>query len=242
LSRSYEQSSGITGRAARRLAPDITDRNVNRFRRARGKLLAAQIARLAAHLGREIRVLDVGGRPDYWENVGLANIAHVEVLNYGEYGRTELDRKTPGEIFSATLGDARDLVGFADGSVDLVHSNSVIEHVGPWRDMAAMAREMLRVGRAGWIQTPAWEFPIEPHFRLPFVHWVGQPLRRRLIGLSPHYRSQSLAMRRFHVDRINLLSKAEVRALFPGCVITTERVVVPKSYTARWMPDGIGLG
>jgi hypothetical protein len=140
-------------------------------------------------------------------------------------------------MFRALLGDARRLEGRADGSVDLVHSNSVIEHVGPWQDMAAMASELRRVGRAGWMQTPAWEFPIEPHFRAPFLHWFGQPLRRRMLALSPHYRRAGLAARRLHVDRINLLSRAEVAALFPGCEIWVERVaLLPKSYVARWMP------
>ena len=68
------------------------------------------------------------------------------------------------------VGDACDLAGYPDRSVDLVHSNSVIEHVGGWPRMAAMAGELMRVARAGWVQTPAWEFPIEPHFHAPLVH------------------------------------------------------------------------
>ena len=72
-----------------------------------------------------------------------------------------------GDIFVRKVGDARNLSEYADGSVDLVHSNSVIEHVGGWADMRAMADEMMRIGRSGWMQTPAWEFPVEPHFRAP---------------------------------------------------------------------------
>lgn len=211
---------------------------VNSFRTRRGRLLAAQIAALAAALGREVSVLDVGGRAEYWGNVDLAHIARIHVMNLDPQ---ELGAPPPGaraDLFVAEVGDARALDGWADGSVDLVHSNSVIEHVGAWPDMAAMAAELRRVGRAGWVQTPAWEFPVEPHFRAPFLHWFGQPLRRRMLWLSPHYRHCDLAERRRHIDRINLLSKAEVAALFPGCEIWVERVVLAKSYVARWMPAG----
>ena len=217
----------------------MADWTVNRFRTARGRVLRAQIDALAGHLGRDIHILDVGGRADYWENVGLQHVAGVEILNYDA---AELDRKAPKDIFVSRIGDARNLAGYADQSVDLVHSNSVIEHVGSWGDMAAMAREALRVGRSGWIQTPAWEFPIEPHFRAPFLHWFGQPMRRRMMWMSARYRPLSLAERRHHIDRINLLSRAEVKALFPGCSIMTERVLFPKSYSVRWMPEESGLG
>lgn len=120
--------------------------SVNRFRRKRGALLRGQMARLAGRLGRPLTVLDVGGRPDYWENVGLEHVAHVTLLNARQQ---ELDRPLPAGlpegVFSKSLGDARDLVGYADQSVDLVHANSVIEHVGSWEDMARMASD----GRAG---------------------------------------------------------------------------------------------
>lgn len=210
---------------------------VNRFRARRGRVLAAQIRDLAGVLGRPVSVLDVGGRAAYWANVGFASIAAIRVMNLEA---TELGPPPPGApegIFSTALGDARDLSDHADGSVDLVHANSVIEHVGAWPDMAAMASEMRRVGRAGWVQTPAWEFPVEPHYRAPFLHWAGQPLRRRMLGLSRRYRAMGVAERRGHIDRINLLSRIEMAALFPDCDIWTERVaLLPKSHVARWMP------
>lgn len=204
---------------------------VNRFRARRGRVLATQIRRLAAAKGAPITVLDIGGRVEYWRNVGLEGIGRIVVLNHDE---TELSPGADSRIFQSCVGDARALTGHADKSFDLAHSNSVIEHVGAWPDMAAMAREALRVGRSGWVQTPAWEFPVEPHFRAPFLHWFGQPLRRRMLWMSGSYRAKSVAERRAHVDRINLLSRAEVEALFPGCDIFVERFLLPKSYVARW--------
>jgi len=211
---------------------------VNRFRAARGRLLNGQIARLATHFGRPIVILDVGGRAEYWTNVGFDNIAAIRLLNSEQ---SELDRKAPSDLFINELGDARDLSNYADNSVDLVHSNSVIEHVGRWPDMCAMADEVLRVGLSGWIQTPAWEFPIEPHFRLPFLHWLAQPARRAMLRASGHYGSLDIRHRRYHVDRINLLSYGEVKSLFPSCEIFVERLILAKSYTARWAPSGVNL-
>ena len=217
---------------------------VNRFRQRRGRLLRSQIETLADHLGRDIVVLDVGGRSDYWANVGLARIARIDLLNYNP---AELDWPFPGDtpvgIFTRRLGDARDLRDFPDASVDLIHSNSVIEHVGGWSDMSAMASEMMRVGCAGWMQTPAWEFPFEPHFRAPFLHWFAQPLRARLLSLSieKRYRQMPLGRRRGRIEDVNLLSRREVRELFPGCDIFTERLILAKSYTVRWMPEGVRL-
>ena len=161
--------------------------DVNFFRTRRGRVLRQQIDLLAAHLGRPITVLDLGGRPGYWGNIGMDNIASVHVLNNE---RTELAGSSADRRFSFEVGDACDLSAFTDKSVDLVHSNLVIEHVGLWPDQHAMAEEAIRVGLSGWIQTPAFEFRIEPHHGLPFTHWLGQPIRRALLracaGLPAH--------------------------------------------------------
>lgn len=139
----------------------------------------------------------------YWRNVGVQGVARVLLLNTD---RSEFVGETggiPKELFEERLGDARDLSGFADGSIDLVHSNSVIEHVGGWPDIVAMAREARRVGRSGWIQTPAQEFPIEPHFHLPLVHWLGPTVLSSALRFSPlpSYRKCSASERRAVVER-----------------------------------------
>jgi hypothetical protein len=216
----------------------MDEMTVNRFRAARGRILRGQIAELAKYFGRPIVILDVGGRAEYWNNVGFDNVAGIRLLNSSQ---RELDRKASSDLFTSELGDARKLSNFADKSVDLVHSNSVIEHVGQWPDMCAMADEVLRIGLSGWIQTPAWEFPIEPHFRLPFLHWFAQPLRRVMLRGSRHYGSLDIRHRRYHIDRINLLSHGEVKSLFPECEVFVERLIMAKSYTARWAPTGVNL-
>jgi ubiquinone/menaquinone biosynthesis C-methylase UbiE len=206
------------------------------FRRKRGKLLARKIQAISGRLGRSLHVLDVGGRAEYWDNVGMHNIAHVKILNNDENELNEIQETSlADDRFSYVLGDARNLSDFEDGSVDFVHSNSVIEHVGAWWDMEAMAREMCRVGAAGWMQTPAWEFPVEPHFRVLFMHWFAQPVRRKMLWFSKRYRHLSIIERRFHCDRINLLSSSEVKALFPSGSLIVERFIsLPKSYVVTW--------
>lgn len=186
---------------------------VNRFRKRRGLLLSQQIDRIANAKGGPIRILDVGGRIEYWRNLSTENVANIVVLNNDS---TEISVEN-NSLFEAQVGDARDMPQYKDNSFDLAHSNSVIEHVGPWQDMRAMASEMMRVASSGWVQTPAWEFPIEPHFRAPFLHWFGQPMRRKMLAFSSAYRGKSLEEKRWHVDRINLLSKNEILALFPEC-------------------------
>lgn len=211
------------------------DFTVNRFRSARGRILRTHIRTLSKRLGRPLEILDVGGRAEYWENVGLEGVGHIKLMNYDP---AELERTVPDEaMFTKIVGDARDLADYADNSVDLVHSNSVIEHVGMWNDMTAMASEVMRVGRAGWIQTPAFEFPVEPHFRTLFMHWFGAPMQRAMFSLSFEKRMRRLpmAVRRQALDGVNLLSHREVKALFPDQDIYVERVaLLPKSYTVRW--------
>lgn len=156
----------------------MKDRTVSSFRKRRGQALAARIAGLADELGRPLSIIDVGGRRDYWENVGYKGIGRITLVNHDP---AELNRPSDKEeLFEDVVGDARALADVGKGAFDFYHSNSVIEHVGSWNDMAAMAREAVRVAPHGWLQTPAWEFPVEPHFRLPFMHWLATPARAGL--------------------------------------------------------------
>lgn len=140
----------------------ITDGTISSFRQRRDRILAGKIVALAKLKQRPVSIFDVGGRRDYWNNVGFEGISSITLLNIDP---SDLGRATAREdIFTDSIGDARHLEGISNQAFDLYHSNSVIEHVGSWGDMKRMAQESRRVADSGWLQTPAWEFPIEPHF------------------------------------------------------------------------------
>lgn len=209
---------------------------VNRFRRHRGRVLARKLGEIAERKGGKLLILDLGGWTSYWENVDLTNVESIVLMNKVLTPQERPDTFSSVK-FQLVEGDACDLSDFDDKSMDLVHSNSLIEHVGTWPDMKRLADEALRVGRSGWMQTPAFEFPVEPHFRRPFVHWLGQPIRRMLVGSPAYLKDHSVGGRRAWIDRINLLSKAEVKALFHGNAVElyTERFLfLPKSYVVHW--------
>lgn len=137
--------------------------------------------------------------------------------------------------FRFVIGDAC-RIPHRDRAFPIAFSNSVIEHVGGRAAQQAFARELSRVGDKLWVQTPAYEFPIEPHFIMPFVHWLPVSWRKKLVrdfslwGLLEHP-SQEEADRK--VDGIHLLTHAQMQELFPDCEILVERFLGwPKSYIA----------
>lgn len=183
--------------------------------------------RLTDHL------LDVGGYPWGWAEVPRL-VARIDTLNLAPVPWQPV--VPPANEIQVLVGDGRRLP-FADGTYDIVYSNSVIEHVGSYADQQAFAAELRRVGRALWCQTPAREFFLEPHYLAPFVHWLPRPLQKRLVRwLTPWgwLTRPSPAEVTRTVEEIRLLSLAEMRALFPDCEILCERFLglATKSYIA----------
>jgi len=213
------------------------------FRERRNRLLVRRLGDLAQKVelrdGRRLRVIDIGGAPGFWRTLAADAVpADVTLVNIEP---VPLPEARHGQMaFAAVGGDARDLKGFADGAFDLVISNSVLEHVGQWGDIERAAREMRRLAAHGWVQTPAFGFPVEPHFALPFVHWLPVPLRAALLPHLPHQgyehlRFGSLGDARRAVEEINLLTGRELKYLFPDAELLRERVLgVSKSFIAAW--------
>jgi len=180
------------------------------------------------------RVLDVGGTPAIWELIDYpAEITLVNITD-GNFQRLEQSSR---RTFIPVVGDGRHL-SFPDKSFDLAFANSVIEHVGGQTDAAAFAREMQRVGKTLYCQTPNKWFFVEPHLGTVFLHWFPALLRNYYVvrfctmwGLmnKPNRREASDV-----VSEIRLLTKSELRSLFPQAEIRTERFlfVFPKSYIA----------
>jgi SAM-dependent methyltransferase len=129
------------------------------------------------------------------------------------------DRPTyPGPFVRA---DATVRLPFADGAFDLVYASSVIEHIPPHRRQA-FARELLRVGRGVYVQTPAYSFPVEPHALLPVAHWLPPAIRR------PYWRLGAQG----HWEDVHLLRRGELAALFPSAEVHAEPL---GPLTKSWM-------
>ena len=168
-------------------------------------------------------ILDVGGTATTWSECSR----QVTILNLKEPGEGE---PRP-ERF--VVGDARALP-FADSTFDVVYSNSVIEHLGTFDNQSELAREVRRVGKSYWVQTPARCFPVEPHYLTPFVHWLPARLRRRVLPYTiwariAHPPSSYMDRR---IAEVRLVSRRELARLFPDAVIERERFL---GLTKSWL-------
>ena len=159
-------------------------------------------------------IIDFGGTPEIWLSVGRQN---VMLLN--------IDEQQVPQGFQAMKGDARN-TPFLDRSFDLAFSNSTIEHVGTWEDQQAFARELRRVGKRVYCQTPARSFFFEPHYFTPFVVWFRFLLKRYwFVRYFTYYGLRWKPSREQVKDfqsHLRLLSYAEMQQLFPDCAIRRE--------------------
>jgi len=190
----------------------------SRFRRKRFEFFKSIAGDI---LNREIRILDVGGTTYFWEGTGFCNRPniHITLLNLKP-------EPSPYPNIESISGDARDLSRFEDRSFDIVFSNSVIEHVGDFNDQMSMAKEIQRVGKRYLVQTPNYYFPMETHFLV--LGWQFLPCKVRAFLLR-HMRimkrgkvrgyEESIAI----VNSIRLLTKKELRKLFPRATLYCEK-------------------
>lgn len=189
---------------------------------------------LVAPLPRPLKILDIGGEQLFWQLMEFHHPSECQVTLVNLYS-TEVTLPN----FSAIVGDATRLAMFADGTFDVVFSNSVIEHVGRYADQQAMAREVHRLGRSYFIQTPNCHFPIEPHFVFPFFQFL--PLRlqialTRRFNLGWYQRMPTDAAARDLIRSHRLLTRKEMQALFPQAHLYEETILgLTKSFIAYGM-------
>lgn len=175
------------------------------------------------------RILDVGGTPYNWQLLDANPRVTLLNLRLPE----EVDAMPPQMV--AVVGDATRLE-FESQSFDVGFSNSVIEHVGSRENQAKFAAEIRRVARGLWVQTPARNFPIEPHLLALFVHYLPLGWQRRLVRRFTLWGLISRPSQE-RIDQVlretRLLSHADMREFFPDCEIRRERFLgLTKSYIA----------
>jgi SAM-dependent methyltransferase len=189
-----------------------------RFRPGRIRYLKSAFPRV----GSDANVLDVGGRAAWWQMMQPAT-PNVTIINLETEDAAAI--RAAGYRFVVGSGCA---LPFADGAFDLALSNSVIEHVGDLEAQRRFALEVLRCGKAVYVQTPNKWFPVEPHLLMPLAHWLPRRVQRPLIPFLSAWaitaRPPGAAIDAF-LDSTRLLTRREVAQLFPGCRIVEERVL-----------------
>lgn len=209
-----------------------------RFRSRRFAHVRALIEECLAERGRA-DILDLGGTEQYWA-IGedylkaLGDKISITLIN------TEAHPPCRSDQFVNLLGDACDPQLFAGRRFDLVHSNSVIEHVGEKDRMRAFADNVRRLSDRHFVQTPNYWFPIEPHFRVVGFQWLPLTVRAELmrhfnLGFFPKARTPEEAWE--NVREIRLLDRSAMRELFATSEIKIEKVAgLSKSIMAIGRP------
>ena len=195
-----------------------------RFRRRRLRQFQARLQVQPAD-----PLLDVGGFPWCWTDPAWPN--PITLLN--QAFPAGLEARAPG--FTYVVGDGCALP-FGDRAFAVLFSNSVIEHVGSWERQQRFAAEARRVGGRLWVQTPAREFFVEPHFLAPFFHWLSPRWQRRLArNFTPWgwFTRPTPAAVDAMLAEIRLLTRREMQQLFPDCEILEEKFLgLTKSHIA----------
>lgn len=196
----------------------------NNFRRKRIDLLNTMILKHGSQ--DSCRIIDLGGTTGFWHvwreftdwsrvEVTLVNID----TNHAQKDIEDLP------IFQEH-GNACDLKNVTDNQFDIAFSNSVIEHVGLFRDMQRFAAEIHRVAPRHLVQTPNYWFPIEPHARAPFIHWLPYPWRRKIVmkksmGFWPM--AETINDAQNQIESARMLDFRGFKSLFPNSTVLKER-------------------
>lgn len=183
-----------------------------------------------------LKIIDVGGTPVIWENnLSLLETAlpatkfEITVVNIKKF-------KTNCASIKSLVVDAKDMQRFRDKEFDIVFSNSLLEHVGDRHAQLLVAKEMLRVGKRYFVQTPNFYFPVEPHFLFPFFQFLPQQLKVWLVTNFALGWRKKLSDRQSAtklVNSVRLLRKNQLLELFPDTNLFAEKFMgLTKSFIA----------
>lgn len=149
-------------------------------------------------------ILDIGaGGGDLWDK--YASFKNINLIG--------LDIRACGSrVYKKfIIGDCRKLP-FADKSVDIIFSNSVLEHVGNYEQQRFAANEIMRVGKRYFVQVPNKHFPIEPHYFIPLLQYLPVKWQNHITRIL--FRES---------EEIYLPTKKQLKLLFKNAEIIPER-------------------
>jgi SAM-dependent methyltransferase len=203
-------------------------------RRARQQ--RARLFRESFGLGADTRILDLGSEGGgHIHDVLEGTLVRPENTFIADIDPVSLEKGRARFGFVPVLVPESGRLPFPDGYFDIVYCSSVIEHVTvPKNEVWAVrsgrvfrersmqhqqqfAREIQRVGRQFFVQTPYRWFVLEAHSWLPFVAWL--PRRAMLPVLKFARKFWPKATR----PDWHLLTRRDLGRLFDGADVREER-------------------
>jgi SAM-dependent methyltransferase len=189
--------------------------NVSNARRLKRRQVFEQTFPVLTHW----KILDIGCGEN-WRSPWFDPQLDVTGLDYRDIPPEQLAYR------KFVCSDAAQRFPFADGEFDLAFSNSLIEHL-PSRDaQASFASEVARVARHFWVQTPNTDFPIDPHYMLPFFQHLPRkvqvPIAASISGsalLGGYYITQGFHMSEQHFHNVYGLNPRSLQKLFSSARI-----------------------
>lgn len=190
---------------------------------------------------RPLRIVDLGGTVPFWRAFGLnpAHGLHVTLINTHAHDTTAASFKDDSGLIEDRNIDANDVTTEYLRSFDLIFSNSFLEHLSSHKEQAALAEKICASGVSYFIQTPNKFSPVDPHFPSPLAPFFAAYPKKLQAWMLSHSKLGSGAKSRDVADAMdrlrfyNPLGFADMRALFPGAQLLTERPAgVPMSVIA----------
>jgi len=179
----------------------------------------------------DTKILDVGGGVQYWSYVKCK--PKIKVLNI-----FETNEHLPPNV-TWTVGDGRKM-DFEDNEFDIVFSNSVIEHLQEGQDQYDLAKEIMRIGKSFFVQTPYKYAVIDSHYMTFLVHWLPRNIQKKILRYTSVWglvRKPPQTTINHMVNTTNLLDLSEMKRCFPGSRIRKERLLfLTKALIAYKLP------
>lgn len=116
-------------------------------------------------------------------------------------------------------------LSFKSDEFDIVISNHVIEHIKNQKLHLEEIRRVLKKDGVCYIATPNWNFPVEPHYKLPLIHYLPQKAFVKILKITKLY-----------TESLYLLSYKEMINLFRDFTIkeyTDEVIKNPNKYSIK---------
>lgn len=197
----------------------------------RVRLFATGLEKIHDNLkeARGLNVLDIGGTVNFWRSNAKYIPSHlinvVEVVNLPPI--IESDENVDGIRLKSYGGNALDINSLRSSHYDVVHSNSVIEHVGNLSAQIRFGKNILSLADYHFIQTPCRMFPIEPHFFFPFFALLPLSTRSLLLrnfNMGFMERERDWLTSRVKCEETRLLTKKELMHIFDNSECLPERM------------------